>query len=226
MEVIPVIDVRYGQAVHAVAGDRASYRALETPLAKGADPLDVAAGLRSLYPFRTLYVADLDAIEGRGANTEIQKRLGETWGGDELWIDDGSTGPATTSPRRVPVIGSESLVIPSPRPYGERGNCVLSLDFRAGEFLGPPELLDDASLWPDRVIVMTLARVGTGAGPDFERLDGIIRRAGARQIYAAGGVRNLQDLKALRDAGAAGTLVATALHNGQIKTGDLEEIAG
>jgi uncharacterized protein related to proFAR isomerase len=33
-------------------------------------------------------------------------------------------------------------------------------------------------------------------------------------------------LRRLSDLGVAGALVATALHTGQIKTGDLEEIAG
>jgi phosphoribosylformimino-5-aminoimidazole carboxamide ribotide isomerase len=112
---------------------------------------------------------------------------------------------------------------------GERGQSdwVLSLDFRGDEFLGPRALLEDSFLWPDRVIVMTLARVGTGGGPDLARVRDIARRAGtARRVYAAGGVRGPADLRALRSEGAAGALVATALHEGKIKAGDLHEIAG
>src|SRR5690349_11555373 len=44
MQIIPVIDVRHGQAVRAVRGDRSNYRALVTPLAVSADPLEVARG--------------------------------------------------------------------------------------------------------------------------------------------------------------------------------------
>ena len=51
-------------------------------------------------------------------------------------------------------------------------------------------------------------------------------RAGKRRIYAAGGVRDRADIVALRAAGAAGVLVATALHAGTLKAGDLNEIAG
>jgi phosphoribosylformimino-5-aminoimidazole carboxamide ribotide isomerase len=77
------------------------------------------------------------------------------------------------------------------------------------------------------MIVMTLARVGTGGGPDVARVEDIARRAGAgRRVYAAGGVRDPADLRAIRDAGASGALVATALHEGKIKAGDLREIAG
>ena len=75
MDIIPVIDVRHGVAVRAVAGDRACYRPLETPLAASADPLDVARGYLSLYPFRSLYVADLDGIEGRGRNEALPARF-------------------------------------------------------------------------------------------------------------------------------------------------------
>ena len=73
---------------------------------------------------------------------------------------------------------------------------------------------------------MSLAYVGSDAGPDLATIAGIEARAGARKVYAAGGVRNAADLVTAWKAGAAGALVATALHAGKIKAGDLEEIAG
>jgi HisA/HisF family protein len=230
MDVIPVIDVRHGVAVHARQGQRAEYRPLETPLARGSDPVAVARGFRSLFPFRTMYVADLDGIEGSGRDTELSDRLGAALPGVTFWIDDGDTARGSLSAAGVmPVIGSESLIgaddlkrLRSAPP----DRFVLSLDFRGETFLGPQALLDDAALWPVRVIVMTLARVGAGEGPDLQSLSGIIARAAARRVYAAGGVRTSGDLEALRAAGAAGALVATALHAETITAGDLEKIAG
>jgi phosphoribosylformimino-5-aminoimidazole carboxamide ribotide isomerase len=73
---------------------------------------------------------------------------------------------------------------------------------------------------------MTLARVGAREGPDLSRVAEVVARAGARRVYAAGGVRDANDLEALRRSGAAGALVATALHAGTITAGDLEMIAG
>jgi phosphoribosylformimino-5-aminoimidazole carboxamide ribotide isomerase len=87
-------------------------------------------------------------------------------------------------------------------------------------------VLDESQYWPDALIVMTLARVGSGEGPDLDRVADIAARADGRLVYAAGGVRERSDIKALRRAGAAGVLVATALHRGKLKAGDLEEIAG
>ena len=63
LQVIPVIDLLRGQVVRARMGDRASYRPLESPLSPTSDPIDVVRGLLSVYPFPTLYVADLDAIQ-------------------------------------------------------------------------------------------------------------------------------------------------------------------
>jgi phosphoribosylformimino-5-aminoimidazole carboxamide ribotide isomerase len=227
MVVSPVIDVRSGVAVRAVAGDRSSYMPLATPLAASADPVDVARGYLSVFGFRTLYVADLDGIEGRGADRGMVMRVASATYGVDLWVDDGS-GSADRSLPRTPVIGTESVASARPIKDAEmRGApCVLSLDFRGDAYQGPSELLDDASLWPERVIVMTLARVGMDAGPDLDRVRDIVRRANGRRVYAAGGVRGREDLVALHEAGAAGALVATALHEGKIRAGDLREIAG
>ena len=71
---------------------------------------------------------------------------------------------------------------------------------------------------------MTLARVGSGAGPDLERLSAIRSIAQDREIYAAGGVRDTVDLKALKAAGVSGALIATALHERRIVRADLEAI--
>jgi HisA/HisF family protein len=226
MDIIPVIDVRHGMAVHARRGQRSQYQPLQTPLAAGSDPVTVARGFLSLYPFRSLYVADLDGIEGRGANAALVEQLAAALPGVMIWVDDGS-GEHFSNPALVSVVGSECLADDLERLRRRpAADFVLSLDFRGDDFLGPRALIEDAGRWPDRVIVMTLARVGAAEGPDLQRVSTIVARAGGRLIYAAGGVRNRDDLRALRDAGAAGALVATALHAGTITAADLDEIGG
>ena len=234
MEVIPVIDVAGGQVVRAVRGDRANYHALETPLAKGSEPSSVAKGLRALYPFRRIYIADLDGIEGRGRNVHLVPSVSAVFPGAEIWIDAGtsSRGAARAvlaAPVATLVVGSEALEtvtalkdIVTEAPM----RTVLSLDFRNDEFMGPDVLLKDVTLWPARVIVMTLARVGTHAGPDLKRIADIVAKAQGRRVYAAGGVRDRADIDAVRKAGAAGALTASALHAKKITAGDLKEITG
>jgi phosphoribosylformimino-5-aminoimidazole carboxamide ribotide isomerase len=49
-------------------------------------------------------------------------------------------------------------------------------------------------------------------------------RAPEVELLAGGGVRDVADLRALADAGAAGALVATALHSGAIGADDLRAL--
>jgi phosphoribosylformimino-5-aminoimidazole carboxamide ribotide isomerase len=110
------------------------------------------------------------------------------------------------------------------RKLSDHDRVVLSLDFRGAQFAGPAELLDDTSAWPRRLIVMTLARVGSGAGPDAGRIGEIRARAPGHSIYAAGGIRDASDLAALQQLGVAGALVATSLHDGRLSGADIARI--
>lgn len=234
MHVIPVIDVQHGVAVAAARGDRASYRPLVTPLAESSDPVSVACGYATVFTFPILYVADLDGIEGRGRNVELPARLAAALPGVTQWIDDGTRAHEAVSriavdPGATLVIGTESLAgnddVASMRQL-PRDSYVLSLDFKGNDFVGPVQVLSEPQYWPEALIVMTLARVGSGEGPDIGRIEKIVAQAGGRRVYAAGGVRGRDDIEALHRARAAGVLVATALHTGKLKAGDLREIAG
>ena len=105
MHVIPVIDVRNGVAVRAVAGDRATYRPLVSPLCPGSEPASVASGLMALHPFPVIYLADLDGIEGRGANLELVRELAGLTGnggrGDASPVRPGPDGSGDHAARRV-----------------------------------------------------------------------------------------------------------------------------
>ena len=73
------------------------------------------------------------------------------------------------------------------RRFRDHPGLILSLDFFADGFRGPPSILARPELWPQRMIVMTLAKVGSAAGPDFARLEEVKARAGTRAVIAAGG---------------------------------------
>jgi len=230
LQIIPVIDLMGGEVVRARKGDRASYRPLETPLAPTSDAVDVVSGLLGVYPFPALYVADLDAIQGGGDNLPALQRVRAAFPALELWIDNGAADDAAleaviAANLGSPIIGSESQRDGSlvARRQGSK-RVVLSLDFRGDAFQGPDEILAKSARWPSRVIVMTLARVGAGEGPDLERFETIRLIAGAREVYAAGGVRDAADLSALKAAGAAGALIATALHERRVVAADLKAI--
>jgi phosphoribosylformimino-5-aminoimidazole carboxamide ribotide isomerase len=232
MNIIPVLDLRGGAVVRAQMGQRDRYQPIVTPLSPTSDPVDVMRGLLTVHPFTTFYMADLDAIEGTGDNAAALYRLRAEFPGLAFWIDNGIADVASAKQWLDAdlgdlVVGSESqkdmaLVRHlSGHDAAGKDRIVLSLDFRGDAFQGPPALLADAAAWPRRLIVMTLARVGSGAGPDLGRLAAIRAAVPDRDVYAAGGVRDGADLAALKRAGIAGALVATSLHDGRLKSSDI-----
>lgn len=230
MQVIPVIDLRSGVVVHARKGDRGSYEPLRSPLSPTSDPVDVVRGLLSAYPFPTLYVADLDAIQSHGDNFQTLRRIRDEFPALQMWVDNGAADASALhafieADLGTLVIGSESQrdskLIAQNR---DSTRVVLSLDFRGDAFQGPQDILSEPALWPHRIIVMTLARVGSDAGPDLARFAAIRSIAGGRELYAAGGVRDASDLSALKAAGAFGALISSALHERRIVAADLEEM--
>jgi phosphoribosylformimino-5-aminoimidazole carboxamide ribotide isomerase len=227
MHVIPVIDLKGGAVVRARRGRRQSYALVETRLASSSRPLDVVAGFLALHPFRTVYAADLDAIEGRGDHGGVVAALSAAFPQVTFWVDAGvadaagARGWLARHGRETLALGSETLAGPMVlAELKDEPRLILSLDFDGDRFVGPPLILATPALWPSRAIVMTLGRVGGGGGPDLERL-AALRRAGDAALYAAGGVRGPDDLADLARAGVQGVLVASALHDGLLTGADL-----
>lgn len=219
MEIIPVIDLMGGLAVHAVRGRRENYRPLNSPLCSSAEPRAVLEGLLGLHAFKTVYLADLDALMGKPRQTAMVSGLMRAFPDVCFWIDAGLPEPGWAGPggRGKGVVGSESLGGDlSALPDRRTTPFILSLDFRDGGLLGPSALLDRPDLWPERVIVMSLARVGSGAGPDRARLGAFIRNHPGHRWVAAGGVRDARDLAELETLGVSQVLMASALHSGTV----------
>jgi phosphoribosylformimino-5-aminoimidazole carboxamide ribonucleotide (ProFAR) isomerase len=64
------------------------------------------------------------------------------------------------------------------------------------------------------VLVTSVARVGGLAGPDVDLVRRVMRRG--FRVLAAGGVRSVDDLVALRDAGAVGAVIGRAAIEGGV----------
>jgi len=230
---IPVLDLLGGQVVRAVRGQRQAYRPVVSALCQSSDPLRVARTLTAHCASAQLYVADLDALMGAAAQTAALRGLLQGLPDiDELWLDAGfadadsaaallaALGPDAARVR--PVYGSESLASRAAllrcvdRGTALGARAVLSLDRRDGQRLDAAGCWDAPALWPQRVIMMTLDRVGSGAGPDLQTLGALRARAPSATLVGAGGLRSLDDLALAAAAGADAWLVASALHDLQI----------
>ena len=227
--VIPVLDLKDGLVVHARAGKqahagkRAEYRPIATPFGPPHDAIAIARALLGITFSPTLYIADLDAILGRGHNFDVCRDLSNAFPGTALWIDAGFSDVSDCAfwlPLGATlVIGSETVASLEAwdnirGSFGQ--NIVLSLDFDEQGLRGPRAVVADPALWPDRLILMSLGLVGTEKGPDLQRLKETLRLAGDRSVFVAGGVSGLDDIAQVADGGARGVLAATALHSGAV----------
>jgi phosphoribosylformimino-5-aminoimidazole carboxamide ribotide isomerase len=232
LTLIPVIDLLGGQVVRGVRGDRKAYRPIVSALCHSSEPLEVARTLCDHCNTRQLYVADLDALMGGNVQVATLQALLRAMPELELWLDGGFADAAQAATlmaafgadaaRIVPVFGSESLrsradlqrAFDPADPAAARS--ALSLDRRDGQRLDAAGCWDAPALWPRRVIVMTLERVGSNAGPDLETMIDVRRKAPGATLIGAGGIRTEADLAQAREAGANAWLVASALHDLQL----------
>jgi phosphoribosylformimino-5-aminoimidazole carboxamide ribotide isomerase len=247
MRVIPVIDLKNGLVVRGVAGRRKEYRPIESRIAADARPATVARAFVREFGFNTAYVADLDAIvHGRPDVTAWQQVAAA---GMRLWLDAG-IGTSQAARRTMGlvaqarieadlVVGLESLEseaefiaiteVCAGRPP------IFSLDMQSGRLLvrnpawrnlSPVDLVLLAKSAGVRdVLVLDLADVGTSAGTRTLDLCRQIRPvADGQRLIAGGGVRGLEDLRAMADAGVGAALVASALHDGRLTSEEVRQV--
>ena len=103
-----------------------------------------------------------------------------------------------------------------PRNFTKQRNYTQRLDNQVNLPKMEEGGLDVAFFIVSALLVLELAVVGTGAGPqNLELLEGLKRLVGL-PVYAGGGVRSAEDLKLLEDAGCDAALVGSAIHSGAI----------
>lgn len=236
MHIIPVIDLLNGVVVHAKQGQRHQYQPIQSALTASCKPLDIVKAFNEIYPFDTLYIADLNAIQRLPGVEDQHRTIIETildaFPQLAIWIDAGirqiSDLRRWQQSKTTVIIGTENM--PNMNDYKAiqqmlADDFVLSLDFMPSGYQGPSELIQQYQTWPQKVIVMTLNQVGSQSGVDIAKLHQILKQAHQQHIYAAGGVRNVQDLTQLRDMHVHGALVASALHAKQITNVDLHALS-
>jgi HisA/HisF family protein len=239
MKVVPVLDVKHGQVVRAVAGRRAEYRPVSSALTTSTEPLAVAATIRGHFALDTFYVADLDAIAGNPPASAMYERLAIE--GFALWVDAGLRS-ARDADRVVKagvagvVAGFETLAGPDvlaqlcARLASKQ--VLFSLDLKDGRLFGPAERwgtaepLEIAARAVDcgvrRLILLDLAHIGMNQGTGTEALCRNVHDAFPYvELIAGGGIRTAEDIHRLAECGVQAVLVASALHDGRLTATDI-----
>jgi phosphoribosylformimino-5-aminoimidazole carboxamide ribotide isomerase len=252
MQIIPVLDLAGGIAVHAQAGERTRY----APLKSGLIPDRVGDAVAMLRAFHAMldvhecYVADLDAIQGGAIQRSLIRELAEFHTGfsGALMVDAGTSHPGgalevlSCGASQV-VVGLESLhafadLSTIVRVVGPT-RIVFSLDLRLGTPVLHPAMQDAKGAGPDvlaladqaaaagvqTLLLLDLGRIGTGCGVDLGLLDTLRRRFPKLRLLAGGGILTRLDLERLRDTGCDGALIASAIHTGRVTAADLAALS-
>ena len=248
MEVVPVIDLTQGIAVHAQGRVRAEYapvRSVLTPSAPG-DPISLIRAYRDVLGAQVCYIADLDAIRGGPVQRSLIRDLAEFRTGfmGELLVDGGASGrdgalEVLSAGASDAVVGMETL-----RSFADLADIVdavgpnrvvFSLDLQLGVPILHPLMADAAGAVPDAltltaqaadagvtaILVLDLGRIGTGVGVDVGLVENLRRRHPTARLLAGGGVLTRKDLERMEGAGCDAALVASAIHTGRINAEDV-----
>lgn len=239
MNIIPAIDLRKGQCVRLYQGDFDQ----QTTYAK--DPAALAREYKAMG-FDVLHIVDLDgARTGEQQNQNVIRGIIETsgltvqLGGGirtdaqvEFWL---GTGLARA------VIGSLAVTDPD-RVRGWLANfgpekIVLALDVNVDP-AGVPRVAthgwrraEAMTLWQclaayepsgiKHVLCTDINRDGAMTGPNLALYTEFVGKYPDIQLQASGGVRNIDDLKALRKIGAGAAISGRALLDGKITTKEI-----
>src|SRR3984893_18637030 len=244
MRVLGVLDLLAGRAVLARAGQRDRYEPVRRAAGDAieGDAMALARAYRRLG-VSELYAADLDAILRRPRQDALVAALSEL--GPPLWLDAGA-GSVADARRDLELAAAVVVVAFETMPSydalaeicasvgGDR--VAFSLDLRDGEPVvdsrasGASGVRSEpahvvaaraAAAGAGALIVIDLARVGMGTGIDLALIARVREAVPGLTLLAGGGVRGLEDLDRLADAGCDGALVATAVHDGRLAAAEV-----
>lgn len=243
MQIIPVIDIMRGIAVHARRGERSAYRPIQSVLLQGADPVALLRAYRATFKSDAVYIADLDAIMHSGDNLDVIAKMAAAESQCDLLVDAGIRNVAQagwlldTGAKKV-IIATESLSSLAEASAlvtvlgAERALVSLDLTAHVVTWQEPSTGLKDPAEAAARLlsrgcrdaILLEMDRIGTGVGADAELLGRVATAAPGMRFIVGGGIASVAELVRLQRAGASGVLLATTLHNGTITRADLEGV--
>jgi len=236
MQVIPSVDIMRGRCVQLVGGRPGTGK-------KYGDPVDVAQRWVS-EGARCLHIIDLDAAMGIGDNFE---RVAEVLA--SVRVDTQVGGGIRTVERACELLGIGATrvilgtaAVKNPKMVEELvklaggARVVVALDAKSGKVA-----IEGWRTRTERTVLelaMEFERMGVGAllftSVDVEgKMAGIaaseIRKlvvAIKIPVLAAGGVGSLDDVRAAKEAGAAGLVVGMALYEGKFTLKQAMEVGG
>lgn len=224
IKIIPVLDLMSGMAVSGKSGHRETYKPLKSVYSFSPDPVEIASALKRSGAHQ-IYIADLDAIEKKGSNLELVRKINHIlpvmldWGVKDLLSFEFALEFASKI-----IVATETLksldelkTIFSKFP---EDRIVVSVDIKDGKLLSPEMDISLDSfkehlreLNPSQIILLDISKVGTHEGFNMGLIDDF---ADFKDSLILGGGIIPSEIKSLDEKGIKRVLVGSALHKGDI----------
>ena len=225
MKVLPAIDLREGACVQLVGGSYDDER-VRLP-----DPIAVSRNF-SGAGLTEQHVVDLDAALGRGSNLAVIQKIASEPGvtlevGGGIRTEDDVARLIDLGVARV-IVGTraiedvawlESISAKFPNRIllaaDVRGRAIVTRGWTRTIELTIFDLLKTVGAFPLAGALVTAVHVeGQMLGPDLDLVRDVV--ATQTKIFASGGVASIEDLRALKTAGAHAVVVGMAIYTGKI----------
>lgn len=226
MMAIPALDLRGKACVQLVGG---SYESEKIRL---DDPVAVAMSWQECG-FRSLHLVDLDAATGRGSNSDIVESVLQL---SDLRIQVGGGIQSAAQIRRALESGASRVIVGTraieDQPWLNEvathfpGVIIVAADVRDrrvvthGWTRTQPKLVLDAigelnGLPLAGILVTAVHREGLMEGTDLSLMEDVVAAADF-PVYAAGGIRGVNDLRELAERGISAAIIGMALYTGAV----------
>ncbi len=229
MEIVPAIDISGGKCVRLYKGEKGTEKVyFENPL----DALDfwLAQGAKRLH------FVDLDGAWGTDRNKEILKKMIiKATGGAKIQIGGGIR--SIEAAMELIIIGADrvilgTLAIQNPNVVEILANkigsnhIIVALDYKAGKISTHGWTKDTdkdpftfghdiAKLGAGYILFSSIESDGAFTGPDLVNIKKMVKSVPI-PVYAAGGIRNMDDLDNLKKTGVYGVVIGKAFYEQKI----------
>jgi phosphoribosylformimino-5-aminoimidazole carboxamide ribotide isomerase len=239
VKIIPAIDLHEGKCVRLYKGD------FDRVTHYSDQPLEVARAYAALS-VDDLHIVDLDgARTGSQQNARVVRQLcadsplvvqlgGGIRDGDRVkyWLENGVTrcvvgSVAVAEPERVAAwiddFGADSIVLALDVTIGEEGPVLATHGWTQSTGLSLWDLLDRYStLGAKHLLCTDISRDGAMSGPNVELYTEILRRYPDIRLQASGGVRDIGDIRRLKEIGTPAAITGKAMLDGKISAAEVD----
>jgi phosphoribosylformimino-5-aminoimidazole carboxamide ribotide isomerase len=224
IEIIPVLDLMSGMAVSGKSGHRESYQPLKTVYSSYPDPVQIASSLKRQGAHQ-IYIADLDAIEKKGSNLELIRKINHIlpvmmdWG-----VKDFKSFEFALEFADKIIVATETLKnleeLSKIFQKFPKDRIVVSVDIKNDHLLAKEmdislndfkEFLIDLN--PSNIVLLDISQVGTFNGFNNQLIDEF--KEFKDSLILGGGITP-SEIKSLNEKGLKKVLIGSALHKGDI----------